>query len=72
MIVIVLRAQDSASLSAWRTHGQVLKWRLHGKGCQNQDGVSRFNSDMVVLGKGRVRGWLVHFVCFDKVVLNLD
>lgn len=72
MIVIVLRAQDSASLRAWRTHGQVLKWRLHSGGCRKPGMAFPGLSDMVVLGKGRVRRWLVRFVCFDKVVLNLD
>lgn len=35
----------------------------------NQNGVSMFNSDMVVLGRCRLRARLVRVICFDKVVL---
>lgn len=42
----------------------VIGWRG-----SNQNGVSRFNSDMVVLGRCRLRARLVRVTGFDKVVL---
>lgn len=35
----------------------------------NQNRVSRFNSDMIVLGQCRLRARLVRVLCFDNVVL---
>lgn len=67
--MIVLRAQGSVSLRVWYLYGQVLKWRQWGGGWPNQNGVSRFISDMVVLGQCRLRARLVRVLCFDKVVL---
>lgn len=34
------------------------------------DRVSRFNSDMIVLGQCRLRARLVRVLCFDNVVFN--